>query len=149
VVVSADGRQIADWVARGRYPLAVWGSGTEIDTAREQGLPVDNIRRPLREGAWASTSYGGVGLVKHAPHPNAAMVYINWLLSRAAQTAMQDIVQVNSARVDVPKDKLLAEGVVPVAGNNNYVFVDLPQYVLDERAEAELRRIPREILDAR
>src|SRR5262249_49404098 len=77
-VVSPDGRQIADWVARERYPLAVWGSGVEIDQARSQGLPVDSIRRPLREGAWISTSYGGVAAPRNAPHPNAAKVYVNW-----------------------------------------------------------------------
>jgi iron(III) transport system substrate-binding protein len=148
VTVATDGRQIADWVARERYPLATWASSAELDAARDQGLPVDTLRRPLREGAWVSSSYGGAAIVKNAPHPNAAKLYVNWLLSRAGQTALQEIVQVNSARVDVPKDKLLAEGVVPQAGGN-YVFIDMPQYVLDRQAEAELRRISRDLLEGR
>lgn len=148
VVVSTDGRQIADWIARERYPLGAWISTVEVDQAHDQGLPVDSLRRPLREGGYVSSSYGGVGLLKNGPHPNAAKLYVNWLLSRAGQTALQEIVAQNSARLDVPKEQLQAQGVVPESGGS-YVFIDQPRYVLDREAEAELRRISREVLDGR
>ena len=45
-------------------------------------------------------------------------------------------------------EELVGEGVAPEEGAS-YVFIDLPQYVLDRQAEAELRRIPREVLDSR
>ena len=148
VTVSTDGRQIADWIARERFPLGAWISTVEVDQAHDQGLPVDSLRRPLREGGYVSSSYGGIGLLKNGPHPNAAKLYVNWILSRTGQMALQDIVGQNSARMDVPKDKLRALGVAPEEGAS-YVFIDLPQYVLDRQAEAELRRIPREVLDSR
>ena len=42
-----------------------------------------------------------MSLMDHAPHPNAAKVYINWLLSKAGQA---DWVKTghNSRRLDVP-----------------------------------------------
>jgi ABC-type Fe3+ transport system substrate-binding protein len=40
--------------------------------------------------------------MKNAPHPNAARVYINWLLSPAGQTAWATITSNNSRRLDVP-----------------------------------------------
>jgi hypothetical protein len=54
----------------------------------------------------------------------------------------------NSLRMDVPKDKMMAEGLVPVAGGS-YTFIDLPRYVLDQKAEEEIRRISREALEGR
>ena len=49
--------------------------------------------------------------VKDAPHPNAAKVFINWLLSREGQSAFQRIISTpgevkNSRRIDVPKDHI-------------------------------------------
>lgn len=49
--------------------------------------------------------FGGgdiVALYNRAPHPNAAKVFINWLLSKAGQTAWSANTKVNSARTDVP-----------------------------------------------
>jgi len=147
VVVGTDQRLIGDWIAQGRYPVGAW-SGGNIDVARAQGLPVDSNVRPLKEGAWMSSAWGAVGVLKKTPHPNAAKVYVNWVLSKAGQTAFQEIVTENSLRTDVPKDKVLAEGLAPQPGFN-YVFIDLPKYVLDQKAEEEIRRMTREALEGR
>jgi ABC-type Fe3+ transport system substrate-binding protein len=40
-------------------------------------------------------------MLSHAPHPNAAKVYINWLLSKAGQTEWIKTGD-NSRRLDVP-----------------------------------------------
>jgi ABC-type Fe3+ transport system substrate-binding protein len=41
-------------------------------------------------------------LVKRGPNPNAAKIYINWLLSKAGQTNYVQVVDENSRRLDVP-----------------------------------------------
>ena len=46
-------------------------------------------------------AYGSVALMANAPHPNAAKVYINWLLSTAGQTEWGKIGG-NSRRIDIP-----------------------------------------------
>ena len=43
----------------------------------------------FKEGAFVGPSQGGVNLFKNAPHPNAAKVAINWLLSREGQDTYQ------------------------------------------------------------
>jgi hypothetical protein len=43
-------------------------------------------------------------LVHRAPHPNAAKIYINWLLSREGQTLWSQLSGYASRRLDVPKD---------------------------------------------
>jgi ABC-type Fe3+ transport system substrate-binding protein len=48
--------------------------------------------------------------MKDAPHPNAAKVFLNWLLSREGQITMQKayvkagVGASNSFRIDIPKD---------------------------------------------
>jgi ABC-type Fe3+ transport system substrate-binding protein len=48
-----------------------------------------------------------VALFNRAPHPNAAKVYLNWLLSREGQTTFARGVGYVSSRVDVPTDHVL------------------------------------------
>ena len=42
------------------------------------------------------------GLVSNAPHPNAAHLFMDWLLSVPGQTALSNALFLNSARTDVP-----------------------------------------------
>jgi ABC-type Fe3+ transport system substrate-binding protein len=49
--------------------------------------------------------------VNRAPHPNAARVFINWLLSRKGQIALQKVTASgespsDSLRTDIPKDEV-------------------------------------------
>lgn len=41
-----------------------------------------------------------------APHPNAAKLFVNWLLTREGQTIYSKTYGAQSARVDVPTDYL-------------------------------------------
>ena len=56
----------------------------------------------VKEGSYASASYGGLALVNRAPHPNAAKVYINWVLGREGQTLLAKAAGWVSRRRDVP-----------------------------------------------
>jgi ABC-type Fe3+ transport system substrate-binding protein len=136
-----------NWVAQGRYPVGLTIGGN-ADQARREGLPVDQVRRPMKEGERITAGYGAVARLSRAPHPSAATVYINWLLSRSGQTAFQEIVEDNSLRTDVPKDKLLGEGTVPQPGVP-YFFAEQAKYILDDQAEAEIRRIVTDALAGR
>ncbi len=43
-------------------------------------------------------------LFRNAPHPNAARVAVNWLLSREGQEVYQNIRGSDSRRIDKPKE---------------------------------------------
>ena len=79
-----------------------------------QGLPVDWFKPDhLKEGTYITGGSGGVALINKAPHPNAAKVGLNWLLSREGQMAYQRLfTQGNdgpdSMRIDIPKEKCRA-----------------------------------------
>ena len=126
VTIARDYRIILDWVAKGKYPLWVVPRTTEVKEAMKQGLPVDIITAPPEEGRM-SGGWGQAGLINGAPHPNAAKVFINWLLSKKGQLQWQKKSDNNSLRMDIAKDMLSDPGYVPEPGGK-YLIGNLPQY---------------------
>lgn len=108
ITLFRDTRQSIDWLATGRFALCFFCYPDEIAQAQKQGLPVDEFGY-MREGAALTSQSGTLSLVNKAPHPNAAKVFTNWLLSRDGQLTAQRV-QANSLRVDIPKDMLPPEG---------------------------------------
>lgn len=105
MVLSNDQRQMVDWLAQGRYPLGLFINSTDVRQAAAQGLPVGVIEgEASKEGALISAGWGAVALVDRAPHPNAAKLFINWLLSREGQDTWQKETKEPSLRTDLPKD---------------------------------------------
>ena len=102
-----DYRQGTDWLAVGKAAICFF---CEADVSKAQGLPVDTFGPGVfKEGAGLVTQFGTLGLINRAPHPNAAKVFINWLLSRKGQMTLQKIMlptenPVDSLRIDIPKD---------------------------------------------
>jgi hypothetical protein len=81
-----------------------------VEIPKQQGLPVDTFGpRVFKEGGGLVQAFGTLALVNRAPHPNAAKVFINWLLSRRGQIALQKRLSngespSDSLRIDIPKD---------------------------------------------
>ena len=102
VVITEDYRQQVEWVAQGRYPVAIGLLEIFLRPFQKEGVG-KNIK-PLKENKLATVigAFGHVGLLNRAPHPNAAKVFINWLLSKEGQTAWVKATGDNSRRVDVP-----------------------------------------------
>lgn len=85
LTVTRDTRQLVDWLAVGKFAIAALRSPDRsgLYEAKAQGLPVNSFdANPFREGAPLSTSSGNVAVLDHAPHPNAARLFINWIASK-------------------------------------------------------------------
>ena len=102
-----DFRQGPDWLATGKFSICFF---CDVDVLKQQGLPVDTFGpRVFKEGGGLVQQFGTLSFVDRAPHPNAAKVFINWLLSRRGQIALQRS-QANaespadSLRIDIPKE---------------------------------------------
>jgi len=112
VTMVADLRQAVDWLGSGKFALCLPVQGGTIFKAKNQGLPVDQFESyHFKEGVNLSSAFGSLALLNRAPHPNAAKVFVNWLLSREGQTLFQKVISVpgdarNSRRIDVPKDHI-------------------------------------------
>jgi iron(III) transport system substrate-binding protein len=131
ITLFRDTRQSVDWLGTGKFPICFFCYPEEVARAQKQGLPVAGFEAVMREGAALVSHSGSVSLVNRAPHPNAAKVFINWLLSREGQLTMQRVYvegrlgASNSLRMDIPKDMVpqherLLEGV-------NYIQVETPE----------------------
>ena len=115
VTPSGDMRQIASWLAVGKFALAIAAPISDIMTAEKQGLPI-GIFQPgqFKEGVNMTVAAGSAALLKNAPHPNAAKVALNWLFSREGQIAFQKNYAnvegaADSLRIDIPKDEIRSE----------------------------------------
>lgn len=114
LVLTRDLRQSVEWIASGKYPIGIGLSDVHVGEFTKKGAPIGQISH-LVEGNYLSAGWGTVNFIDHAPHPNAAKLYINWLLSKEGQLAWQKS-GYNSARVDISKDTVdplnrLVEGV--------------------------------------
>jgi ABC-type Fe3+ transport system substrate-binding protein len=114
VSIARDYRQPTDWLASGKFAICIPCVSDEMDKAMEQGLPVGQVFR-LKEGGTLSSSGGTLSLLQNAPHPNAAKVFVNWLLSREGQMHVQKgrkgrpRTGSNSLRIDIPKNEIPEE----------------------------------------
>ncbi len=103
LVVVPDARPQAEALVRGEYPIGLGVDTDQIHTFEQQGVwPNMKVLEPDNVvGTMPSTGFGNVGLFNRAPHPNAAKVYLNWLLSKEGQQAYVAATALNSRRLDV------------------------------------------------
>ncbi|HZT09179.1 MAG TPA: ABC transporter substrate-binding protein [Chloroflexota bacterium] len=95
----------AEGIASGGFAALVGGSPTAVQRRVDDGAPIATVDpKNVREGTAQGTGYGSVGIFSHPPHPNAANVYVNWLLSREGQLALAKPMGYTSNRLDVPAD---------------------------------------------
>jgi iron(III) transport system substrate-binding protein len=108
VMISRDYRQAIDWVAQKRFSILLFGNGDDILQAKAQGLPINVFDTGTwKEGGALEPGAFTLAWLDRSPHPNASRVFINWLLSREGQTAVQRDGQVNdSLRMDISKSDL-------------------------------------------
>ncbi|MBI2934293.1 MAG: extracellular solute-binding protein [Chloroflexi bacterium] len=105
-LILRNQRQEIEWVARGKNPLLIGPSTGEYTEMKRSGAPIEVV--VPKEGAWLSQSRGGLSLLNNAPHPNAAVLYLNWVLGKEAQTIISRSEGYQSARLDVSTDHLEA-----------------------------------------
>jgi ABC-type Fe3+ transport system substrate-binding protein len=114
LVLARDFTQMLDWLAAGKFSLGIFVGSTETAKAISHGLPIKEFSPgQFKEGAAVSPFNGTVSLINRAPHPNAAKVLINWLLSREGQAAAQQHLASEgnireSLREDISKDGIPA-----------------------------------------
>jgi iron(III) transport system substrate-binding protein len=87
IVATRDQRQQVDWLVRSRYPIGISPSFEALQAYQQEGVGL-NVRSLAFDsdlGRRLSMSLG-TGLFTQAPHPNAAKLYLNWALTKEAQT---------------------------------------------------------------
>lgn len=98
-VITRDKRAQVEWVARGKYAVAIAAAPDVLAEFKALGSPVASVR--LAEGGDVQTVGGALAIPAKPAHPNASSIFLNWLLSKDGQDAYVRGIRLPSARADV------------------------------------------------
>ncbi len=99
LVITRDARLHIESVARGKYPVAIAFSMSALGDLLQVGAPISPIS--TAEGGALTPGAGTVSVVNKPPHPNAARLLVNWLLTREGLTAFAEAAGYIPARLDI------------------------------------------------
>jgi iron(III) transport system substrate-binding protein len=114
--IFRDRRQITDGLSRGSYAIALGAEDDEMEQLVQDGLPVQAIYELDDLPGVLSAGVGQVALMSHAPHPNAAKLFVNWIASREGMEAFGRTRGGAPTRNDVDALKFLPAEAVPKPG---------------------------------
>ncbi|MDP2647481.1 MAG: extracellular solute-binding protein [Desulfobacterales bacterium] len=118
IAFSRNLRQLAEWLAKGKYPVSVSVPGGPLSRFFDAGAPIAYV--PVKEGSYLSYDAGLVSIAAQAPHPNAAKVFLNWLFSREGQEFSQRATKYMSARNDIPTEGVVNSNSIRVPGEKYF-----------------------------
>ncbi len=103
--IATDYRSHVEWVARGKYPI---GTGPNPENVQE----FLNAKAPITvvvptDLRFVSATNGLMSMIAQPAHPNAARVFVNWMLSKEGQTVFVKGVGTQSRRIDVTTEYTL------------------------------------------
>ncbi|MDO8637510.1 MAG: extracellular solute-binding protein [Dehalococcoidia bacterium] len=84
-------------VAKGEYPVALVGSLVNAKAFLDEGAPMKALSMQEGTVVQVSTMAG----IKNAPHPNAAQLFVNWVMSQEGQTIYTKPLGIFPVRKDV------------------------------------------------
>jgi iron(III) transport system substrate-binding protein len=111
LLLGRDQRVLAESLARGKIAVVVGLSYYSIVPFAKAGLPVKSVPIPQDE-IYVSGGSGNVTIIKGAPHPHAAKVFLNWFLGREGQEVYSRAMGHGTRRFDVDTHWLKEFGVI-------------------------------------
>ena len=136
VQLTADYRQLAEWVARGTYPIGIGLVQANVEPLRAEGLPLERVFPADGQGALTG-GFGTAHKIKGGPNPAAAAVFLNWFVSKDAQEMWEREMMETSLRTDVPHQ--VPDYVIPKPGVAYPINDYHPDYFFSKRAPAIAR----------
>jgi ABC-type Fe3+ transport system substrate-binding protein len=137
LVIIPDRRQVAESVAKGKHLVGIGPVYFSYLPFIKAGLPLKPLE--LKEGAYATSGAGNLGILKEPPHPNATKVFVNWLLGKEGQELYTKAMGQPTRRFDVETKWLRDIGVIP--GKD---FLTLEEFFKSEnQSEERLEQIRR------
>jgi len=124
IILTRGDQDTADKLTRGEYPMALQLADTMAGAYVKEGAPIKAI--PMAEGVVTTNLV--VGQVKGAPHPNAARLFMNWILSPEGQTTYHKYKSTGPVRKDVPDFRPPAVVLPP----NAKLVLETPSDVTEE-----------------
>ncbi len=143
-MITRDRRQLTDGLIRGTYPISFGAEGGEVERLRAQGVPL----LPMFDLADMPGSLSGgdqVALVSHAPHPNAAKVFINWIASKEGSETFARAFNMVPTRNDINEASIFPPEVIPKPGVD---YFDAYEWEYTVNTKEKIRQRIKELLQA-
>ena len=137
--VTQNLRQLAEALAKGKLAITMGIGYAQTEPFVKAGLPLKDLPDPV-EGNPSSNGYGTLAVIKNPPHPNAAKVFVNWLLSKEGQEIYSRVLLHGTRRLDVDTKWMAKQGV---EASKDYLSVKdnerLRNYLEDKCVEIRLK----------
>lgn len=117
-----NSRLMAEWLAKGKYPLAIALVWSNVYRYAIAGAPV--AINDLKEPVYLSASGSQVAFSINRPHPAAAKLFANWLLSKEGQLLTAKASEIQSAREDLDYKGAGAELMSYRREEVKYIFME-------------------------
>lgn len=82
--MTRDRRQISDWLARGTYPICLSCRDDDLKPLQEAGFKIVEVMQMADIGGRIGGSPWWLAVPSKMPHPQAAKIFANWMISKEA-----------------------------------------------------------------
>lgn len=134
--IGRDDRQLTESMARGKFLIGISLKPEVVDEFSKAGA--NFLQIVPKEGTYLMSAGGNMSLINNAPHPNAAKVFINWLLTKEGQTVHSKGYAYPSARVDVPTENMDSERLRKPSVK--YFWSDTEEFLLKQPEQAVMAK---------
>lgn len=131
-MITRDSRLQIEWVARGRYPVTVGIDSQAVYNMHKTGAPV--TRLPAEEGGSLSGGGGYLVVSVKRPHPHAAALVTNWLLSARGQEVYSGSYGAPASRLNI-KTTGISQLAYPLPGEKLYLLDEETLLIADKGIE--------------
>jgi ABC-type Fe3+ transport system substrate-binding protein len=83
--VNSSGRTVLDQAVAGQFPIAIQVFNHQVANSKAAGAPVDWV--PLQP---VTSQLGRISLAAKAPHPHAALLFLDFMFSKEGQQLISD-----------------------------------------------------------
>jgi iron(III) transport system substrate-binding protein len=132
--ISRERRQLTHWLARGTYPICLTCRTDDIRALLKDGFKIVEVFELSDLKNRLNSSPFILSYANRAPHPNAARVFINWLVGKEGLQLYSRGYESPSLRTDLD-ESFLDPATIPRSG---VAYVDNTEFkwIATERAEA-------------
>lgn len=135
VVLSSDRRQMADWLARGTYPISMGVREEDFQRLQGEGFSLEIVNSLADFPGYIAVGAGHLVVVNRAPHPNAARLFANWLASKEGMQLYSRLMGEPTMRADVDESHV-PQYMIPKPGVN-YIDSASWEYALKRQAVSQ------------
>lgn len=142
VFTGRDARVITEGMVRGKYAIAMGPRTAILADFLKEGLGANVKAIDLPEAKFAAFT-NQMWMIDKAPHPNAAKLFLNWILTREAQALFADSTKRNSRRIGVaPSDASQYVSIEAIKGFQHFLGTE-SSVVEEQQMPAYLQKMVR------